>query len=104
MLATVWQLVIADSSLFGWYALGALHAIAVCAGIGMILFSFYVHDAEGIKQVRGAWGEENTRDELRLAKRKGLIWGWVDSITVSTGDIDHLVVTRRGGLVAIDSK
>jgi hypothetical protein len=41
---------------------------------------------------------------LRRAKRRRLIWGWVDSITVATGDIDHLVVTRRGGLVAIDSK
>jgi hypothetical protein len=28
----------------------------------------------------------------------------VDSISLRAGDIDHLVVTRRGGLVAIDSK
>ena len=33
-----------------------------------------------------------------------MIWGWVDSINLQAGDLDHLVVTRRGGLVAIDSK
>jgi hypothetical protein len=32
------------------------------------------------------------------------LWGWVDSIELQIGDIDHLVVTRHGGVVAIDSK
>jgi hypothetical protein len=32
------------------------------------------------------------------------VWGWVDSLELPVGDIDHLVVTRRGGLVAVDSK
>ena len=54
--------------------------------------------------MRGAWGEENTRDQLRRAQHKKLIWGWVDSVAVEFGDIDHLVVTRSGGLLAIDSK
>jgi hypothetical protein len=49
-------------------------------------------------------GEDNTRSELQAAKRKRLIWGWVASITLQSGDIDHLVLTRRGGLVAIDTK
>ncbi|NPD04100.1 hypothetical protein HN031_05315 [Nocardioides sp. zg-1308] len=49
-------------------------------------------------------GEDNTRDELRRAKRKKLVWGWIDSFGLQAGDIDHLVVTRRGGLVAVDSK
>jgi hypothetical protein len=57
-----------------------------------------------ILHVRGAWGEENTRFALQSAKRKKLIWGWVDSITVEAGDIDHLVITRAGGVLAIDSK
>ncbi|WP_166389739.1 nuclease-related domain-containing protein [Nocardioides ochotonae] len=66
--------------------------------------AFLAHDAEAIWHVRGAWGEDNTRDELQRAKRKRLVWAWVDSVTLQAGDIDHLVVTRNGGLVAIDSK
>ena len=54
--------------------------------------------------MRGAWGEDNTRSELQRAKRKRLIWGWVDSVELQAGDIDHIVVTRRGGVVVIDSK
>ncbi|WP_231252646.1 nuclease-related domain-containing protein [Nocardioides furvisabuli] len=66
--------------------------------------AFMAHDSEAIWHVRGAWGEDNTRDELRRAKRKKLVWGWIDSLGLQVGDIDHLVVTRRGGLVAVDSK
>ncbi|WP_203231323.1 hypothetical protein [Nocardioides caldifontis] len=32
------------------------------------------------------------------------MWGWVDSISLKVGDLDHVVVTRRGGVVVIDSK
>jgi hypothetical protein len=49
-------------------------------------------------------GEDNTRGELQRAKRRRLIWGWVDSINLQAGDLDHLVVTRRGGIVVLDSK
>jgi len=66
--------------------------------------AFLAHDREAIWHLRGAWGEDNTRNELQRAKRNRLIWGWVDSITLQAGDLDHLVVTRHGGLVAIDSK
>lgn len=88
----------------GWYLLGVTHALAVAAVVGFVLSAFHVSEAEAIKQLRGAWGEDNTRDTLAAAKRRGVIWGSVDSITVATGDIDHLVVTRHGGLLAIDSK
>jgi hypothetical protein len=66
--------------------------------------AFLANDRDAIRHLRGAWGEDNTRSELQTAKRRRLIWGWVDSITLQNGDIDHLVVTRRGGLVAIDTK
>ena len=49
-------------------------------------------------------GEDNTRGELQRAKRKRLIWGWVDSVELQAGDIDHIVVTRHGGVIVIDSK
>lgn len=87
-----------------WYLMGALHVVVVSGlayGVGM---SFLAIDREAILHVRGAWGEDNTRGELRRARRRRLIWGWVDSVTLETGDIDHLVVTREGGVLAIDSK
>ncbi len=49
-------------------------------------------------------GEDNTRSELQKAKRRRLVWGWVDSITLQGGDLDHVVVTRSGGIVVLDSK
>ena len=56
----------------------------------------------GICAALGA--RKNTRSELQRAKRKRLIWGWVDSTNLRAGDLDHLVVTRHGGLIAVDSK
>lgn len=87
-----------------WYLLGAVHAGVVAVCVQMLYVAFIAQDRHALQHLRGAWGEENTRDELRRAKRKGLIWGWVDSINLKAGDLDHLVVTRRGGLVTIDSK
>jgi hypothetical protein len=86
------------------YLLGLLHMGIVAAFVHLANSAFVAHDREAILHVRGAWGEENTRNELKRAKRKRMIWGWVDSLTFVTGDIDHLVVTRSCGLVAIDSK
>lgn len=91
-------------SAFSWWLLGALQTGAVAAYLHLLHTGFLAHDADAIRHVRGAWGEDNTRSELQRAKRKNLVWGWVDSLGLMYGDIDHLVVTRRGGLVAIDSK
>ena len=87
-----------------WYLMGCLHIAIVAAYLGTIAVTFLVHERGAILQLRGAWGEDFTQDELNRARRKKLIWGWVDSVTLQTGDIDHLVVTRSGGLVAIDTK
>jgi hypothetical protein len=88
----------------GWYLLGCFHV----ALVGIVLYlgdvAFMASDREAIQHVRGAWGEDNTRNELQIARRRRLVWGWVDSITLEVGDIDHVVVTRSGGVVAIDSK
>lgn len=89
---------------FAWYVMGVVHAGLVAAGLHLLHSAFLAHDREAIWHIRGAWGEDNTRSELQRAKRRRLIWGWVDSINLQAGDLDHVVVTRRGGLVAIDSK
>lgn len=87
-----------------WYVLGVVHAALVGAALHIFWMAFLAHDARAMHHVRGAWGEDNTRDELRRARRRRLVWDWVDSVELERGDIDHLVVTRRGGILAVDSK
>lgn len=101
---TGWLLFALPKSPASWWFLGALQASVVAVYLHLLNASFLAHDREAIWHMRGAWGEENTRSELQRAKRKKLIWGWVDSISLQVGDLDHLVVTRQGGLVMIDSK
>jgi hypothetical protein len=86
------------------YVMGVSHASLVAAGLHLLNSAFLAHDQQAVWQLRGAWGEDNTRTELQRAKRKRLIWDWVDSVELQAGDIDHIVVTRRGGVVVIDSK
>jgi hypothetical protein len=87
-----------------WFSLGAISALLVATLVAGLGLGFLVSDPVALHQIRGAWGEENTRDQLKRARRKGHIWGWVDSVTLAVGDVDHIVVTRHGGLIAIDSK
>lgn len=96
--------VFVPASSFRWWLLGALQAAIVAVGLHLTNAAFLAHEREAIWQLRGAWGEEATRDELRRAKRKRVVWGWVDSISLQAGDLDHLVLTCNGGFVAIDSK
>lgn len=103
-LATVVIVSVLPHTSFMWWALGAVQAGVVAAYLLLVQASFFAQDREAVTQLRGAWGEDNTRSELLRAKRKRHVWGWVDSIQLQGSDIDHLVVTRRGGLVAIDSK
>lgn len=80
--------------------LGAMF-VGLCWGIHTL---FLAHEGTAINQLRGAWGEDNTATELKAAQRQGLVWGRVDALELERGDIDHLVVTRRGGVVVVDSK
>lgn len=93
-----------EPSGFDWFVLGVVNTLltsALLAGLGLV---FLVSDRTAINLLRGAWGEENTRDALKSAKRKGHVWGWIDSVSLDAGDIDHIVLSRLGGLLAIDSK
>ncbi len=101
---TVLLVVVATPTAFTWWLLGVFQAGMIGGLLHLLHAAFLANDGEAIWHLRGSWGEDNTRSELQRAKRKGLIWGWVDSITLKSGDIDHLVVTRRGGLVVIDTK
>lgn len=98
------MIIIGVRSPLAWYLVGALHAAVVGGFMWMVNIVFIANDREAIWHLRGSWGEKNTSDVLGTAKRKKLIWGWVDSITLERGDLDHLVVTRSGGVLVIDSK
>jgi hypothetical protein len=91
-------------SRFMWYATGAMHAALVGTLLYWLQIGFLLNEPDGMRQLRGAYGEENTTDELKVAKRRRLIWSWVDSISLERGDLDHVVVTRRGGVLVLDSK
>jgi len=101
---TVFTVMFSADSRFGWYVLGLTQAIMVGLFAHGLHTGFLLNDPDGVRHLRGAWGEENTRTELEAAKRRRLVWGWVDSIILQRGDLDHVVVTRRGGVLAIDSK
>lgn len=87
-----------------WYVLGALHMLLVCAVPTAIAIAFLANSRTAIWNLRGAMGESNTSEVLRSAQKQKDVWGYVESVAVTGGDIDHLVVTRAGGVLAIDSK
>ena len=74
------------------------------AYVALALLSFLVSHPQAMRLLRGSWGEDLTRTELTRLRRRRVSWGHVDSLAVDGGDVDHLVVLRRGGIVAIDSK
>lgn len=105
-LATVILLWAAVLAVLAWaldgYALGLAQGAFATALVPMVLTSFLLVSGSAF-QLSGAWGEDNTRDVLKAAKRKRSIYGWVDNLEVQGGDVDHLVITRAGAF-ALDSK
>jgi hypothetical protein len=89
--------------LLSGYLLGLAQGFFVSLLATALLCAFHASTGS-IWQMAGVWGEDSTTDELRKAKRRGLIWGFVNGVATSTGDVDHVVVTKRGGVVAVDSK
>ena len=90
------------SFLLHGYLLGVAHGVLAGALVWMVVLVFLAFTGS-IWQLAGAWGEDNTRDELKHAARQSHIWGSIHNIELANGDIDHLVITA-GGVIAIDSK
>lgn len=85
------------------YARGFIQGVLLTAFLSLVLTAF--HTITGAhRTISGAWGEDNTRDALKRAKRRRLISGWVDNLETQSGDVDHLVITRSGEVLALDSK
>lgn len=68
-----------------WYAMGLLHAGLAAALMHLVNSAVFAHERTAVFQLRGAWGEDNTRSELQKAKKRRLVWGWVDSISFQAG-------------------
>jgi hypothetical protein len=83
------------------YALGAIHGflVAAFAGLTYLMFAATGHSS----RLYGQWGEQNTRDCLKSARRRRHIYGFVDNLEVRGGDVDHLVLAPSG-VLALDSK
>jgi hypothetical protein len=83
------------------YALGAVHGFLVAsfAGLTCLMFAATGHSS----RLYGQWGEQNTRDCLKSARRRRHIYGFVDNLEVRGGDVDHLVLAPSG-VFALDSK
>lgn len=86
------------------YLLGATHVAFLAMIVHFVRLGFLAKHPAAVRHMQGSLGESNTSEALKKAKRKGLVWGCVEGISVDGGDIDHLVVTRNGGVVAIDTK
>lgn len=84
------------------YLLGIFHGAATVLFLAMV-FVAQITATGSIRHLTGAWGEDNTKDLLRWARHRRLIHGWVDSLEIQGGDVDHLVATPSGW-IAIDSK
>lgn len=100
---TLWSVAQLDTKV-GWYAAGLFHAGVAAALLHLLNSAVLAHEPTAIHQLRGSWGEDNTRSELETARKKKLVWSWVDSISLKAGDLDHVVVTRHAGVVVLDSK
>ena len=84
------------------YGQGLVQGALVATYVGAVLL-MYLMTSGAVYELGGAWGEDNTRSELKAASRRKLIWGAVHNIEVGGVDIDHLVLAPRGA-IAIDSK
>jgi hypothetical protein len=85
------------------YLLGLLQGVVLTL-LAVCLNSVFQAVTGVLGPLAGVSDDDNTTDVLRRARRRGHIWGWIDGVATETGDIDHVVVTKKGGVVAIDSK
>ncbi|TDX03094.1 nuclease-like protein [Kribbella sp. VKM Ac-2566] len=84
------------------YLLGAAHGATVTFFVAAVRHLFLVCTGT-TRELSGAYGEDNTRDVLRRARRKRHIWNSIDNLEIQSGDFDHLVIAPAG-IYAIDSK
>jgi hypothetical protein len=83
------------------YLLGMAHGVLAASYLWIVRMTFAA--AGHSSRLYGQWGEQNSRDALRSARRRRYIYGFLDNLEIQGGDVDHLVLTP-GGVLALDSK
>ncbi len=104
---TAFGLLVAGAAIFqalfaSGYLLGFIQGATVAATVSMIGLVFLMQSG-AIYPLAGIFGENNTRDILKGARRRNDIFDWLDNLEVVGGDVDHVVVTPAG-VLALDSK
>ncbi|MGA9345372.1 MAG: NERD domain-containing protein [Nocardioidaceae bacterium] len=84
------------------YLLGLVQGLAVATAYFMISRLFHMQTG-AIWHLAGIYGESNTREILKGARRREDIFDWIDNVEVAGGDVDHIVVAPSG-VFALDSK
>ncbi|WP_166680413.1 nuclease-related domain-containing protein [Kribbella sp. VKM Ac-2566] len=84
------------------YLLGVAHGAVAMFFVAAVRHLFLVYTGS-TRELSGAYGEDNTRDVLRRARRKRHVWNSIDNLEIQSGDVDHLVIAPAG-IYAIDSK
>ncbi len=84
------------------YVLGVIQGVTLTAAVSMVGL-FFLISTGAIFQLAGIYGENNTREILKGARRRDDIFDWIDNVEVAGGDVDHIVV-GPSGVFALDSK
>jgi hypothetical protein len=84
------------------YQQGLVDGLILMFGLSGVGLLFLMH-TEGLQQLGGAWGEDQTAEILKAARKRGHIWGSVDNIDLGGYDIDHVAFTP-GGVLALETK
>jgi hypothetical protein len=97
--AVCWVLLTVEPSRFMSGLLTGMFGMAL---LTTLLLLFLIPDGNMLA-LAGAWAEDLSNDEIRLAVKARSVWGAVANIEVGGFDIDHLVVAP-GGVFAIETK
>ena len=84
------------------YWLGLTQGLTVASVYFLILRLCHLQTG-GVWHLAGIYGERNTREILKGARRREDIFDWIDNVEVAAGDVDHIVVAPSG-VFALDSK
>ncbi|TCO41041.1 hypothetical protein EV646_116132 [Kribbella antiqua] len=74
--------VIPPSMFLSGYLRGFVHGAMTVAAVAAVGLLFLLYTGSS-RELSGAYGEDNTREVLRVAKRRRHVWGWVDNLEVA---------------------
>jgi hypothetical protein len=76
---------------------------ALVSGLGWYFWLIFLMSSGNVFLLAGIWGEKFADEELRKARKRGLVYGHLNNIEIGGFDIDHLAVAP-GGVLAFETK